>query len=114
MARPKSPKTKNEAVAPSATPPVPVVNKPGEIAAPATAETKTEARKTEAGKTGTRKMAIVKPESRATIIPINLHDEIRRLAYLLSEQRGFEAGHETEDWLAAEREVLQRYPQQSA
>jgi hypothetical protein len=35
-------------------------------------------------------------------------DEIRRRAYLLSEQRGFEPGHETEDWLNAEREVLGR------
>jgi hypothetical protein len=65
MARPKSPKAKNEAVAPSATPPVPVVRKPAEIAAPVKIETKTEARKTETRKTGTRKMGIVKPESRA-------------------------------------------------
>jgi hypothetical protein len=47
-------------------------------------------------------------------VPINLEDEVRRLAYLLSERRGFEPGHETEDWLTAEREVRQRYHQQSA
>jgi len=35
-------------------------------------------------------------------------DEIRRRAYQLSEQRGFEPGHETEDWLCAEREILGR------
>jgi hypothetical protein len=43
-----------------------------------------------------------------------LDDEIRQLAYLLSERRGFESGHEAEDWLAAEREVMQRYRQHSA
>ena len=58
--------------------------------------------------------AIVKTDTRANLVPINLEDEIRRLAYLLSERRGFEAGHETEDWLTAEREVRQRYHQQSA
>jgi hypothetical protein len=60
------------------------------------------------------KPAIVKNESRANLVPINLEDEIRRLAYLLSERRGFEPGHEAEDWLTAEREIRQRYHQQSA
>jgi hypothetical protein len=32
----------------------------------------------------------------------------------MAERRGFEPGHESEDWLAAEREVRQRYHQQSA
>jgi DUF2934 family protein len=62
----------------------------------------------------TRKPEIVKTEPRANLVPINLEDEIRRLAYLLSERRGFEPGHESEDWLVAEREVRQRYHQQSA
>ena len=61
-----------------------------------------------------RKPTIVRSEPRANLVPINLEDEIRRLAYLLSERRGFEPGHETEDWLAAEHEVLQRYHQHSA
>jgi len=65
-------------------------------------------------KTSIRKPSIVKSEVRPNVVPINLEDEIRRLAYLLSERRGFEPGHEAEDWLAAEREVLQRYHQQSA
>ncbi len=30
---------------------------------------------------------------------------IRTAAYLRSERRGFEAGHELDDWLTAEREV---------
>jgi len=62
----------------------------------------------------TRKPAIVKSEPRANLIPINLEEEIRRLAYLMSERRGFEPGHEAEDWLAAEREIQQRYHQHSA
>ena len=72
-------------------------------------ETKTiEARRT------IRKPEIVRTDSRASVVPINLEDEIRRLAYLYSERRGFEPGHETEDWLAAEREVRERYHQQTA
>lgn len=62
----------------------------------------------------TRKPSIVKTEARPNVVPINLEDEIRRLAYLMSERRGFEPGHEAEDWIAAEREVRQRYHQQSA
>jgi hypothetical protein len=61
-----------------------------------------------------RKPSIVKNDGRTNVLPINLEDEIRRLAFLLAERRGFEPGHETEDWLMAEREVLQRYHQQSA
>jgi hypothetical protein len=61
-----------------------------------------------------RKPEIVKSEPRANLLPINLEDEVRQLAYLLSERRGFEPGHETEDWLNAEREVRQRYHQYSA
>ena len=52
--------------------------------------------------------------SAANVVSINLDDEIRRRAYLLSERRGFEPGHETEDWLNAEREVLGRNQQQRA
>jgi Protein of unknown function (DUF2934) len=61
-----------------------------------------------------RKPAIVKNDGRANLFPINVDEEVRRLAYLLSERRGFEPGHETEDWLTAEREIRQRYHQQSA
>lgn len=61
-----------------------------------------------------RKPSIVKNDTRANVLPINLDDEVRRLAYLMAERRGFEPGHETEDWLAAEREVRQRYHQQTA
>jgi len=77
------------------------------------ARARTEPRNTEI-KQPTRKPEIVKTEARANLVPINVEDEIRRLAYLLSERRGFESGHEAEDWLAAEREIRQRYLQQSA
>lgn len=76
-------------------------------------ETTPETAKAEPKKT-VKKPALVRSEARANLVPINLDDEIRRLAYLLSERRGFEPGHENEDWLAAEREVRQRYHQQSA
>jgi hypothetical protein len=61
-----------------------------------------------------RKPEIVKSEGRGSLLPINVEEEIRRLAYLFSERRGFEPGHETEDWLSAEREIQQRYHQHSA
>jgi hypothetical protein len=60
------------------------------------------------------KPEIVKAEQRANLVPINLEDEIRRLAYLLAERRGFQPGHEADDWLTAEHEIRQRYHQQSA
>jgi Protein of unknown function (DUF2934) len=56
-----------------------------------------------------RKPEMVKSESRGNLLPINVEEEIRRLAYLFSERRGFEPGHETEDWLNAEREIQLRY-----
>lgn len=65
-------------------------------------------------KTSSRRPTIVKTDTRASVVPINVDEEIRRLAYLLSERRGFEPGHETEDWLAAEHEVRQRYRQQQS
>ena len=49
------------------------------------------------------------PEVRKNVIPINLDEEIRRRAYELWEQHGYESGHETEHWLLAETEVLSRY-----
>lgn len=60
------------------------------------------------------KPEIVRSDSRATIVPINLEDEVRRLAYLMAERRGFEPGHESDDWFAAEQEIRQRYHQYSA
>ncbi len=65
-----------------------------------------------------RKLEVVKSEPRKVVpinlLPINLEDEIRRRAYELYLQRGPASGSEAEDWLTAEREVRQRYRQQSA
>lgn len=33
------------------------------------------------------------------------HEEIARAAYFLAEARGFEPGHELDDWLTAEQQV---------
>ena len=102
MAKPKGPKKSNgEAVTTSvATPSVAVENNGAESLMAAT-------------KKSTRKPSIVKSDLRANIVPINVDEEIRSLAYLMSERRGFEPGHETDDWLAAEREVRLRYHQHS-
>jgi len=59
-----------------------------------------------------KKLEVVKTERR--VVPINLEDEIRRRAYELYQQRGNAPGSEAEDWLAAEREVRQRYHQQQS
>jgi Protein of unknown function (DUF2934) len=96
----------------SATAPVP----PTQASKPETLQTeqkKTEARKAEPKRVN-GKPEIFKTESRSNLVPINMDEEIRRLAYLLAERRGFEPGHEAEDWLAAETEIRQRYRQQSA
>ncbi len=61
-----------------------------------------------------RKFEVVKTELRKNLVPINLEDEIRRRAYEIYEQRGAGTGNEADDWFAAEREVRQRYHQQSA
>jgi hypothetical protein len=123
MAKPRVPRKGKEADVKQAstftnTPP-PVADVKPELAQPVVAavfapETvKPELKKPEVRPT-TRKPEIVKSEGRANLLPINLEEEVRRLAYLFSERRGFEAGHETEDWLNAESEVRQRYHQQSA
>jgi glycerol-3-phosphate dehydrogenase len=39
---------------------------------------------------------------------IDVESEIRQRAYELYVQRGFEPGHENDDWLIAEREILSR------
>ena len=112
MAKPRPPK-KNTPVNETSQPAALSPGNAAAAAAPALIPAEPEATKTESRRT-TRKPEIVKTDGRANVVPINLEDEIRQLAYLYSERRGFEPGHETEDWLAAEREVRQRYHQQSA
>ena len=50
---------------------------------------------------------------RSTLSPTDTASESRRAAialdaYLRAEQRGFSPGHALEDWLSAEREILER------
>mgnify|MGYP001353040282 CR=1 FL=1 len=78
----------------------------GTTAAEAAAETKAAPE--------SRKFEVVKAEQRKNVLPINMEEEIRRRAYELYQQRGSAAGSESEDWFRAEREVRQRYRQQSA
>jgi hypothetical protein len=69
---------------------------------------------------GSRKLEAVKTEPRKNVVvpinrvPNNLEDEIRRRAYEIYLQHGPGSGSEAEDWLTAEREIKQRYHQQSA
>ncbi len=106
MARTKAPR-KSVEVSEAFTKAQPVSAGNGEAAAPTMeAQTKTVRTNGSTKKTGT--------ERRAYAVPNNVDDEIRQLAYLLSERRGFEPGHETEDWLNAEHEIRQRYHQHNA
>jgi hypothetical protein len=120
MAKPKSPNSKKNTelkatVSTTNSPPsVPTNGISGAAAAaPAMETTAAPTKKTETRKPA-RKPEVVKAEVRANLIPISIEEEIRQLAYLFAERRGFQSGHETEDWLAAENEVRQRYRQHSA
>ena len=62
----------------------------------------------------TRKFELHRAEGRRNVVPINVEDEIRKRAYEIFKQRGQAPGSEADDWLAAEREVMQRYRQQRA
>jgi hypothetical protein len=58
--------------------------------------------------------AVNSPEPQKTLPPTDLEVEIRRRAYELYEQRGYTPGHENEDWLVAEQEILSRHDQQQS
>jgi hypothetical protein len=107
MPRTKSSKKTNGEVtaAPTATPVTSAVTNEASFATPEPAR-----KPTIVANSPTKTMT----DGRAKLVPINVEDEIRRLAYLMSERRGFDPGHEAEDWINAEREVRQRYHQQSA
>ena len=114
MARPKFPKKSSDLTGTTLNPQSDTNARSGNgssvvaVAEPPATETAPETRK------AARKPEIVRNDARANLFPINVEEEVRRLAYLLSERRGFEPGHESEDWLTAEREIRQRYRQQSA
>ncbi len=118
MAKARTPRKRtagNEATETSNTP-LQTTPENGSFSAASTTPTNGENGKSEmkaTTKRSTAKPEIVKSEPRSNLVPINVEDEIRRLAYLMAERRGFEPGHETEDWLAAEHEVRERYHHQA-
>ena len=57
---------------------------------------------------------IVKAGPRPGVVPFSLEEEIRRRAFELYTQRGAMSGSETDDWLVAEREILDRYQEHRA
>jgi len=52
-------------------------------------------------------MAAIKRNEERLERPFDPHEQVRRRAYELYEQRGKEDGHDLEDWLQAESEVVQ-------
>lgn len=122
MPRTKSPKTNGvkEAVTnPETQPTAQVAGKQVGAASatpvlPTEPVTKVEAKSPQSQRSASLKPEGARAEQRNNVVPINLDDEIRKLAYLRAERRGFAPGYENEDWLAAEHEVLQRYRQHTA
>lgn len=83
---------------------------------PAKKDTPTERRVTErrtppktAAKTaGTAKASGFTGEGRGDISPEEMRKLIAEAAYYRAKQRGFQPGHELEDWIQAEAEVIRR------
>ncbi len=67
--------------------------------------------RTKVGQKPGSKQDVVEEKERASggkIISPSLEEQISRRAYELYEQRGREHGHDNEDWVKAEREILQK------
>jgi hypothetical protein len=71
--------------------------------------------KTPGNGTSTRKQVatmpapkLVEAKKNPSTVNLNLEEQIRFRAYQLYEERGYTPGHEAEDWLVAEREILGR------
>ena len=62
--------------------------------------------------TASQKAAIPAAKSNGT--QLDLETQIRQRAYQLYEERGCTPGHESEDWIVAEREIVARYNHHSA
>jgi hypothetical protein len=66
-----------------------------------------------------RKQVAVMPAPKPVEVPkntsaLNLEEQIRIRAYQLYEERGYMPGHENDDWLVAEREILTRHDHQQS
>jgi Protein of unknown function (DUF2934) len=49
------------------------------------------------------------PAGQSTALPTDIENEIRLRAYELYVERGYEPGHEAEDWITAEKEIVARH-----
>ena len=54
----------------------------------------------------TAKSPVLDNDARAEVSPEELRKLISEAAYYRAKQRGFEPGHEVEDWIQAEAEVI--------
>jgi len=55
----------------------------------------------------TPQMPALPTETRATESPVDIQEQVRRRAFDLYKQRGREDGHDLDDWLQAESELVQ-------
>lgn len=55
---------------------------------------------------GNKRVATAGPTGTATAAPPKIEEDIRKRAYELFEARGREEGHELDDWLRAEEEIV--------
>ena len=53
-------------------------------------------------------MPTLPTETRATESPVDIQEQVRRRAFEQYEQRGREGGHDLDDWLQAESELVQQ------
>jgi hypothetical protein len=58
--------------------------------------------------------ATMTPDARVALTREELEKLISEAAYFRAKQRGFEPGHELEDWIQAEAEVMRRLERRSA
>ena len=73
---------------------------------PAPAKAPKTAKPAEAGKAGIK--STISSNARAEMSPDELRKLVSEAAYYRAKQRGFTPGHEMEDWIQAEAEVLQQ------
>jgi len=73
---------------------------------PAPAKAPRTTKPAEAGKAGLR--SSISSNARAEVSPDELRKLVSEAAYYRAKQRGFTPGHEMEDWIQAEAEVLGR------
>jgi len=73
---------------------------------PAPAKAPKTAKPAEAGKAGIK--STINSNARAEMSPDELRKLVSEAAYYRAKQRGFTPGHEMEDWIQAEAEVLRR------